>query len=80
MLECHFLEIRNRTGEYNVVPTDMERYLQTRVLGNTFLNYLSVNGGSGTQPPIANGKIELFREIRVILTQIRSGCCSRFNS
>ncbi|XP_054088079.1 uncharacterized protein LOC128922244 [Zeugodacus cucurbitae] len=48
---------------------------------NTFIDSLPVNGVLKTKPPpIADEELELPRETRVTLAQLRSGYCSRLNS
>ncbi len=48
---------------------------------NTFTDSLSVNGVLRIKPPpIADVELELPRETRVTLAQLRSGYCSRLNS
>ena len=48
---------------------------------NTFTDSLSVNGVLQVKPPpIADGELELPRETRVTLAQLRSGYCGRLNS
>ncbi|XP_049316536.1 uncharacterized protein LOC125779305 [Bactrocera dorsalis] len=48
---------------------------------NTFTDSLPVNGVLGVKaPPIADEELQLPRETRVTLAQLRSGYCSRLNS